>query len=425
MVSKLFANASLVDAPRSASSLHFPDWGKKLGPPASGSRRSLTVGQVLQAAEPLPIFMPGFRWPARRILSNFSLLMVHESHISPDDYPMMLEHIMAPTLDQLAGRTELLDELAEALPLAEAAEILGPKYIHYLQEMCARNAPVRNFSSRPQNPILARPFVEALIAAQPDEEEGRELRAYCRAWQTPLDYAALLTDYDWLARRPLRDLAYWTIEVQNPNNTPEDNAYFADRYTQQDRYRRTHYCLASAWAHYRLGNLAGATEAFDRAFAEPARDDFSFDPTIPIFWLPPVPDHDYLLWQVNEQLRGRTYAAIPEAVRGWLGRALYQLSPGCYAHESAQCPSGLIYLLSLTRLAFSSTSANPKHPLPSSTALSPTHSRGPLSRHTWPGCRYWPSQNTPALVREWSTISGRVRLPATCGRKSRRALPYA
>ena len=48
--------------------------------------------------------------------------------------------------------------------------------------------------------------------------------------------------------------------------------------------------------------------------------------------LPPVPDDDYLVWQVCEQLRGRAYAAIPEAVQDWLGLALRTMSPVHCAH---------------------------------------------------------------------------------------------
>jgi len=181
------------------------------------------------------------------------------------------------------------------------------------------------------NPALALPYAEAMIATNPDGDQGREIRAYCRARLAPLDYAALLADYDWLARRPLRDLAYWTCEIQNPDNTPEDNAFLADRYTQEDRYRRTHYCLASAWACYHLDDLNGATEAFTRAFAEPACAEFGFDPEWPVDLEPPVPDDDYLLWQVRQQIRGRDYESIPAAEKEWLRTALRTMSLVHYA----------------------------------------------------------------------------------------------
>ena len=248
------------------------------------------------------------------------MLMTPESNLSPDNYPYRMEHMMAPTLDQLAGRTKLLDELAQNLPLAEAAEILGPDYPFFLWRMCNQYANPRMFTDQPKNPALALPYAEALIVAQPDEDEGREIRTYCRARLTPPDYAALLADYDWLARRPLRGPEYWVKEVRNVDNTPEENACLVDQYTQEDLYRRTHYCLASAWACYHLGDLDGAAEAFDRGFAEPARAWFGFDPRWPVDLLPPVSDDDYLLWQASKQVRGKSYESAPMAVKDWLER---------------------------------------------------------------------------------------------------------
>ncbi|AIZ65369.1 hypothetical protein PK28_16985 (plasmid) [Hymenobacter sp. DG25B] len=256
---------------------------------------------------------------------------MHESHLSDDDYPYWTEHMMAPTLDQLANRTGLLDELAQALPLSEAAEILGPTYQSFLWRMCVQYAHPRMYCDYTKSPTRALPYAEAMIATNPTGDEGREIRAYCRARLEPIDYAALLADYDWLARRPLRGQDHWTYEVRNFDNTPEDNEYLVDRYTQEDLYRRTHYCLASAWTCYHLGDLSGAVEAFARAFAEPAREEFGFDPDWPVDLLPPVPDDDYLLWQVRQQIQGREYDSIPVAVKNWLGLALRTMSLVHYA----------------------------------------------------------------------------------------------
>ena len=257
---------------------------------------------------------------------------MHSEFCNPaDHYPLRIEHIMAPSQDQLAGRTELLDELVRALPLSEAAEILGPNYRRYLWRMCAVYAMPRDCGKEPKNYARALPYAEAMIAADPTADEGREARAFCLAQLAPVDYTALLADYDWLACRPLRGPAYWTYEVRNVDNTPEDNAWLVDRYSQEDLYRRTHYCLASAWAYYNLGDLSRAAEAFARGFAEPARDSFGFDPDWPVDLLPPVADDDYLLWQVHRHLQNMTYDSIPEAVRDWLGLAIRAMSPAHYA----------------------------------------------------------------------------------------------
>ena len=245
-------------------------------------------------------------------------------------YPYWLEHMMAPSLDQLAGRTELLDELARGLPLTEAAEILGPNYQIYLWRMCAYYAMPGSYSEEPKNYARALPYAEAMLAANPTGDEGHEARAFCLAQRAPVDYKALLVDYDWLARRPLRGRDYWNHELRDVDNEPEDNEYFVDQYTNEDLYRRTHYCLASAWAYYNLGDLSRAAEAFTRGFAEPARDSFGFDPGWPVDLLPTMADDDYLLWQANEQLRGRTYESIPQAVKYWLGLALRTMSPEHY-----------------------------------------------------------------------------------------------
>ena len=256
---------------------------------------------------------------------------MHSEFCNPADYyPYRIEHIMAPSLDQLAGRTDLLDELARALPLSEAAEILGEYYHIYVCQMCAYYAKPRSYSKEPKNPARALPYVEAMIAADPTADEGREARAYCLAQIAPVNYKALLADYDWLARRPLRGRDYWTHELRDVDNEPEDNEYLIDQYTNEDLYRRTHYYLASAWAHYNLGDLSSAAEAFARGFAEPARDSFGFDPDWPVDLLPPVPDDDYLRWQVDEQLRGGDYEAIPQTVKYWLGTALRTMSPEHY-----------------------------------------------------------------------------------------------
>jgi len=103
---------------------------------------------------------------------------------------------MAPSLDQPAGRTELLDELARDLPLSEAAEILGPDYRHYLWRMCAHYAMPRGCSKEPKNYARVLPYAEAMIAADPTADESSEARAFCLAQLVPLDYAALLADYD-------------------------------------------------------------------------------------------------------------------------------------------------------------------------------------------------------------------------------------
>ena len=176
--------------------MSFSDWEKKLGLPASGPVRSLTVGQVLQAEKHRRFIAPGFRRPARRMYFTYLIRMVHESHLSDDDYPYLPEHMMAPTLDQLANRTELLDQLAQALPLTEAAEILGPAYQTYLWQMCLQHAHPRMHSDSAKSPALALPYAEAMIATKPTGDEGREIRAYCRARLEPVDYAALLADYN-------------------------------------------------------------------------------------------------------------------------------------------------------------------------------------------------------------------------------------
>ena len=257
---------------------------------------------------------------------------MHSEFCNPaDHYPHRIEHIMAPSLDRLAGRTELLDELARELPLDEAADILGPGYQDYLWDMCRQYGHPRTFKENPQNPILALPHAEAMIATNPSEDLGREIRACCLAHAISPDYAALLAEYDWLARRPLRGREYWAHRLRHIDSDPEDQEYLIDHATNEDLYRRTHYCLASAWACYHLGDLEGAAEAFARGFEEPARDDFGFDPEWPVDLLPPVADDDYLLWQVHRHLQNMTYDSIPEAVRDWLGLAIRAMSPAHYA----------------------------------------------------------------------------------------------
>ena len=262
-------------------------------------------------------------------------MMNHDGYPSlyhyPYVYPYMPEHRQAPTLDQLANRTELLNEMAQSLPLTEAPEILGPNYESYIWDMCAGYAMPRRYSKEPKNYARALPYAEAMIAANPTADEGREARIFCLAQIAPVDYTALLVDSDWLARRPLRGPEYWTFELRDVDNEPEDNAYLVDQYSNEDLYRRTHFCVVSAWACYRLGNLSGAAEAFARGFEAPARDDFGFDPDWPVDLLPPVPDDDYLLWQVRQQLRLGDYDDLPQAVRYWIGRALRALSLVGYA----------------------------------------------------------------------------------------------
>lgn len=253
---------------------------------------------------------------------------MHSEFCNPaDHYPHRIEHVMAPSLDQFAGQTELLDELARNLPLTEAAEILGPGYQAYLWQMCRQYGNPRTFRDNPQHPVLALPYAAAMIATNPSQDLGREIRSGCLAHAIAPDYRALLADYDWLARRPLRGRAYWTHQLRDADHDPEHTEYLIDYRTNEDLHRRTHYCLASAWAYYHLWEFGRAAEAFARGFEQPARDSFDFDPEWPVDLLPPVPDHDYLRWQVDEQLRDRAYESIPQPVKYWLGMALRTMSP--------------------------------------------------------------------------------------------------
>jgi len=233
-----------------------------------------------------------------------------ESHLSPDDYPQRIEHLMAPSHEQLAGIIAQVRQLANELPLAEVAELLGPTYGRYLNdrfETCVRAG----------QPALALPIAEALVAHRPDIAEYREMRAWCHAQHCPPDYTAALADYEWLASQPLPGYEHWlhVITEANPDCSAADNADQARHEHGRDLVLYAGAWLARAWALYNLGDLAAADAAFHHALSLPGLcidhgyDHQRWQPGM----LPPAVDADFLRWRLGQPNR----VAWPEAIHEW------------------------------------------------------------------------------------------------------------
>jgi tetratricopeptide (TPR) repeat protein len=242
--------------------------------------------------------------------------MLHESYLSPDDYPTWLEHLLAPTYERLAGIEEQVQRLARELPLAEAAELLGPCYPGYLRDMF-------EYWVQNKQPTQALSYAEALISYDPQHPEYREMRIWCRTQCSTLDYAALLADYDWLSRQPLLGYEHWLRMTQdaNPASSEADNAEVARWEHGRDLIMHASYCLGSAWASFNLGELEAADDAFGRCFARPPhnlRHGYDHE-TWRVGLLPPVPDPTYLRWQLEQP------DFWPFPVQQWAGLALVEL----------------------------------------------------------------------------------------------------
>ena len=170
---------------------------------------------------------------------------------------------------------------------------------------------------------LALGVAEALVAAEPDRADLRELRIQCHLALPEPDVAALLVDYEWLA------------EMTRPRTKEELSGYgISPEYyrPRKEQCRQLHCC---AWAHYRLGDHTAALQCFAAAMAivtaEEATDE-SGAPTLEHYWSLPVHDPGYLLWQLQQQLpRNWTAARSHWNVTWWMACAIarvpYQLVP--------------------------------------------------------------------------------------------------
>lgn len=247
------------------------------------------------------------------------MLFLYFSYFVPQ-FPEDPSHFLALYREQYSPRYREAETLLRQLPIAEAQDLLGDKYVAFLLKMCCLYAHPRagTFVTFPRKaPALALPYAEALVRAQPAEDKGYQIRAYCRAHSGPLDarhLQLLLADYTWLANRPLCPASEWRAQF------PYIDAEAAERLANEDRYYRTHFYLACAWTQYRLGDEAAADEAFARAFAEPPTP-YGFDPEWPADLLPPIADPAYLRWQIERQYRHHTRTPLPEAAQDWLGLA--------------------------------------------------------------------------------------------------------
>ena len=135
---------------------------------------------------------------------------------------------------------------------------------------------------------------EAVLAADTAHAYGRlrELRAELRVKANDLDYAALLEDYKCLLEQ---------AEILQADPSCRDDPDWENRVDLAPLYR-PHYARNCAWALYRLGDLAGSRQYFATALAYTYPPDSWLMPWWNLTQIPPVPDAEYLLWQVRQQL---------------------------------------------------------------------------------------------------------------------------
>ena len=166
--------------------------------------------------------------------------------------------------------------------------------------------------------------VEALVAAEPNRADLRELRIKCRLALPECDMAALLVDYEWLAQVP-RPKTQEELRVHGRD---------PDYYDPLDEQCRQLHCCA--WIHHRLGNYAASLQCFAAAVAVPSGEktsDHSRGSSRGCFCsLLPVHDVPYLLWQLQQQLPRNWATARSHWIATWwmacaIAKVPYQLVP--------------------------------------------------------------------------------------------------
>ena len=154
---------------------------------------------------------------------------------------------------------------------------------------------------------------EALLSTDEANEHTqlREMRAMLRVKTNDLDFGALLADYKWLLER---------AETVQANPAIYQTGLNWEFNPELDPLYRPHYAHSCAWALYHLGDLAGSRQYCANAMALEVPLDYGLDNRWYLTERPPVPDDEYLLWQVRQQLP----LDAPRAYR-WVYLALWTL----------------------------------------------------------------------------------------------------
>ena len=196
-----------------------------------------------------------------------------------------------------------------ALDVFEQAGVREPTDSRYLSERfseyCSNGWTARGPAQYPR----ALRDAEAVLAADTAHAYGRlrELRADLRVKANDLDYAALLEDYKCLLEQ---------AEILQADPSCRDDPNWENRVDLAPLYR-PHYARNCAWALYRLGDLAGSRQYFATALAYTYPPDSWSMRWWNLTQIPPVPDAEYLLWQVRQQLPLDDHCAY-----SWLSAAL-------------------------------------------------------------------------------------------------------
>ena len=136
---------------------------------------------------------------------------------------------------------------------------------------------------------------EAVVSTDVANEYGqlREMRTMLRVKANDLDFAALLADYKWLLERA--ETVQANPDVYQTGNNWQFNP-------ELDPLYRPHYAHSCAWALYHLGDLIGSRQYCTAATALEVPLHHGLDNRWLLTERPPVPDDEYLLWQVRQQL---------------------------------------------------------------------------------------------------------------------------
>ncbi|GAA3969646.1 hypothetical protein GCM10022407_14450 [Hymenobacter antarcticus] len=188
----------------------------------------------------------------------------------------------------------------DALALFELTGLREPTSAKYLSERA-------HYFLKHDAPVRALADAEATVALRPGHAPYRELRVACQQAQATPDFAALLTDCEWLLEA-LRPRATRSKRTDNPGS-------LRSQAIDQALSRRARYGYYAAWAHFRLGRpeqaLAHFAAATDRPPEEPRRDrgrmsgewsPYSLGIGDVKYLPPPVFDTEYLRWQLEHQL---------------------------------------------------------------------------------------------------------------------------
>lgn len=225
----------------------------------------------------------------------------------------------------------------EALVLFESTVIREPATAGYLSERAryflAHSAPARALAD-----------AEAAEALRPGYFPYWEVRVACQAAQATPDFAALLTEYEWLLERPLPRAA--RSKKAGSFGSPCDLALW-------HRARYGHY---AGWANYRLGRFEQALAGFAAATRLPteelplssvrSRDGQWYRMGSVTDLLPPVPDTEYLRWQLEHQLAHEVADRVQQrTIKEWMVVAVQalnvlELTQAMQEYEDLWLPAG-------------------------------------------------------------------------------------